>query len=54
MGRVGGEGGRPSKLTERQRPCIRELYQGHTLTVQEIVDQYLVSRKTVYGTLQVM
>jgi hypothetical protein len=39
VGRVGGEGGHPSKLTERQRARIRELYWGHTLTVQEIVDQ---------------
>lgn len=47
----GRKGGRPSKLTERQRTRIRELYQSRTLTVQEIADQYHVSRKTIYGSL---
>lgn len=48
-GRVGG---RPSKLDERQRARIRELYRGRTLTVQEISDQYHVSRRTIYNTIQ--
>jgi DNA invertase Pin-like site-specific DNA recombinase len=47
----GRKGGRPSKLTERQRVRIRELYQSRTLTVQEIADQYQVSRNTIYTSL---
>ncbi|MEK0218860.1 recombinase family protein [Bifidobacterium mongoliense] len=42
-------GGRPSKLTEKQRARIRELYQSRALTVQEIADQYQVSRQTIYS-----
>lgn len=48
----GHKGGRPSKLTEKQRARISELYQGRTLTVQEIADQYHVSRKTIYSSLK--
>jgi DNA invertase Pin-like site-specific DNA recombinase len=47
----GRKGGRPSKLTERQRARIRELYQSRTLTVQEIADQYQVSRNTIYAAI---
>ena len=47
----GRKGGRPSKLTEKQRTRIRELYQSQTLTVQEIADQYQVSRKTIYAAI---
>lgn len=46
------KGGRPSKLTERQRTRIRELYQSRTLTVQEIADQYQVSRNTIYSNIK--
>jgi DNA invertase Pin-like site-specific DNA recombinase len=48
----GHVGGRPSKLSERQRARIRELYQGRALTVQEIADQYHVSRRTIYSSLK--
>ena len=48
----GRKGGRPSKLTEQQRERIRELYQGRTLTVQEIADQYHVSRQTIYSVIK--
>jgi DNA invertase Pin-like site-specific DNA recombinase len=48
----GHVGGRPSKLTDKQRTRIRELYQSRTLTVQEIADQYHVSRKTVYSNIE--
>jgi DNA invertase Pin-like site-specific DNA recombinase len=47
----GRKGGRPSKLSEKQRARIRELYQSRTLTVQEIADQYQVSRNTIYTSL---
>lgn len=45
-------GGRPSKLSGKQRERIRELYQGRTLTVQEIADQYHVSRQTIYSVIK--
>jgi predicted DNA-binding protein YlxM (UPF0122 family) len=45
-------GGRPSKLNERQRTRIRELYQSRALTVQEIADQYQVSRQTIYSNIR--
>jgi DNA invertase Pin-like site-specific DNA recombinase len=45
-------GGRPSKLDGKQRERIRELYQGRTLTVQEIADQYHVSRQTIYSVIK--
>ncbi|KFI77123.1 recombinase family protein [Bifidobacterium mongoliense] len=48
----GRKGGRPSKLTEQQRTRIRELYQSRTLTVQEIADQYHVSRQTIYSVIK--
>jgi DNA invertase Pin-like site-specific DNA recombinase len=48
-GRVGG---RPSKLSEKQRARVRELYRNRALTVQEIADQYQVSRKTIYSSLK--
>jgi DNA invertase Pin-like site-specific DNA recombinase len=48
----GHKGGRPSKLTERQRTRIRELYQAGSLTVQEIADQYQVSRQTIYSNIK--
>ncbi|MFT9007866.1 recombinase family protein [Bifidobacterium aquikefiri] len=47
----GRKGGRPSKLTEKQRTRIRELYQAGSLTVQEIADQYQVSRNTIYKAI---
>ncbi|MEK0217216.1 recombinase family protein [Bifidobacterium mongoliense] len=47
----GHKGGRPSKLTEKQRTRIRELYQSRALTVQEIANQYQVSRQTIYSSL---
>lgn len=47
----GRKGGRPSKLTEKQSARIRELYQSRALTVQEIADQYQVSRNTIYHAL---
>ena len=47
----GRKGGRPSKLTEKQRARIRELYQSRALTVQEIANQYQVSRQTIYSSL---
>ncbi|WP_152595836.1 HTH domain-containing protein, partial [Bifidobacterium mongoliense] len=30
----------------------RELYQSRTLTVQEIADQYHVSRQTIYSVIK--
>ena len=48
----GRKGGRPSKLDGKQRERIRELYQGRTLTVQEIADQYHVSRQTIYSVIK--
>ncbi|ROT86254.1 recombinase family protein [Bifidobacterium mongoliense] len=45
-------GGRPSKLSGKQRERIRELYQGRTLTVQEIANQYHVSRQTIYSVMK--
>jgi DNA invertase Pin-like site-specific DNA recombinase len=48
----GHRGGRPSKLNAKQRERIRELYQGRTLTVQEIANQYHVSRKTIYNAIR--
>ena len=48
----GHVGGRPSKLNERQRTRIRELYQSRALTVQEIADQYQVSRQTIYSNIR--
>lgn len=48
----GHVGGRPSKLTDKNRARIRELYQAGSLTVQEIADQYQVSRQTIYGSLK--
>ncbi|MDN6805512.1 recombinase family protein [Bifidobacterium mongoliense] len=48
----GHKGGRPSKLGDRERARIRELYQSRALTVQEIADQYHVSRKTIYSSIK--
>jgi DNA invertase Pin-like site-specific DNA recombinase len=48
----GHKGGRPSKLSDRECARISELYQSRTLTVQEIADQYHVSRKTIYSSLK--
>ncbi|MFT8329981.1 recombinase family protein [Bifidobacterium psychraerophilum] len=48
----GHVGGRPSKLSEKQRARIRELYQSRALTVQEIADQYQVSRQTIYSNIK--
>ena len=48
-GRVGG---RPSKLNAKRRAQIRELYQSRALTVQEIADQYHVSRRTIYSSIK--
>lgn len=48
----GHVGGRPSKLTEKQRARIRELYQSRALTVQEIANQYQVSRQTIYSNIK--
>ncbi|MFT8704433.1 MAG: helix-turn-helix domain-containing protein [Bifidobacterium sp.] len=45
-------GCRPSKLPEKQRGRIRELYAESSLTVQEIADQYHVSRKTIYSVIK--
>jgi DNA invertase Pin-like site-specific DNA recombinase len=47
----GRKGSRPSKLSEKQRTRIRELYQSRALTVQEIANQYQVSRQTIYSSL---
>jgi DNA invertase Pin-like site-specific DNA recombinase len=48
----GHKGGRPSKLDGKQRVRIRELYRSRALTVQEIADQYHVSRKTIYNAIR--
>ena len=48
----GRKGGRPSKLSDKERVRIRELYQSRALTVQEIADKYHVSRKTIYSSLK--
>ncbi|MCH3975515.1 MAG: recombinase family protein [Bifidobacterium tibiigranuli] len=48
----GRKGGRPSKLSGKERVRIRELYQSRALTVQEIADKYHVSRKTIYSSLK--
>lgn len=48
----GRKGGRPSKLSEKDRARIRELYQGGTLTVQEIARQYGVARNTIYTSIK--
>ena len=48
----GHMGGRPSKLSEKDKARIRELYQDGTLSVQEIARQYGVARNTIYNTMR--
>jgi DNA invertase Pin-like site-specific DNA recombinase len=48
----GRKGGRPSKLSERDRRRIRELGASRALTIREIADKYQVSRQTIYNTIK--
>jgi DNA invertase Pin-like site-specific DNA recombinase len=48
----GHMGGRPSKLSEKERARIRGLYQDGTLSVQEIARQYRVARNTIYSVIK--
>jgi DNA invertase Pin-like site-specific DNA recombinase len=48
----GRKGGRPSKLSGKQRARIRELYRSRALTVQSIANQYQVARNTIYGIIR--
>lgn len=48
----GRTGGRPPKLTPAQLRTARLLYEARTQTVQEIADQFGVSRNTLYNALR--
>jgi DNA invertase Pin-like site-specific DNA recombinase len=48
-GRVGG---RPEKLTDKQKAQIITFYQAEQKTVQEIADLFNVSRPTIYRVLE--
>lgn len=45
-------GGRPPKLSEKDKARIRELYRDGTLSVQEIARQYRVARNTIYSAIR--
>jgi DNA invertase Pin-like site-specific DNA recombinase len=47
----GRKGGRPEKLSAKDKRQVGRLYESRVLTVQEIADKYHVSRKTIYNTL---
>lgn len=48
----GRKGGRPSKLSDKDKRRIRELGASRALTIREIADKYQVSRQTVYNTIK--
>lgn len=48
----GRKGGRPSKLSDKDKRRVRELGASRALTIREIADKYQVSRQTVYNTIK--
>lgn len=48
----GRNGGRPRKLSDKDRAMIRQVYDSRTATVQEIADRFNVSRSTIYKALE--